>query len=128
MVQYPHPQLAQGGQSKRHLIKHQNKQRYAQNNKLFFYLLKQQIRSYYVEHTAHYHHPLPYSGLALPQLVQGGHSCCCNPGGVHQSPQTIRDTLKATEYFFVGLSLKYRANTINGRPFIPTQSPTLVLP
>ena len=50
MAQYPHPQLGQGGQShapasKRHLIKLQNNQRYAQNNKLLFYLLKRQIRS-----------------------------------------------------------------------------------
>ena len=50
-------------------------------------------------------------------------------GGIHApATQTNRDTLKATEYFYVGLSLKYRATMMNGRPFIPIQNPTLFLP
>ena len=75
-----------------------------------------------MEQMAHYHHPLPYSGLALPQLGQGGYSCTCNPGRPHQSPKTNRDTPKTTEYFFVGLSLKYMASMEKEGSSSPFQS------
>ena len=74
--------------------------------------------------------PTPNPSLVLPylSLVQGGNLTHHNPGEPHQSPQTIRDMPKTTEYFFVHLSVKYVASMRLGWPSIPTHNPNLVLP
>ena len=110
MAQYPHPQLGQGGQShapasKRHLIKIQNYQRYAQNKKLFFICLSN-------KYGASMRNRWPIIITHSPTLVLPYLSWF--KWGIHApATQTNRDTLKAAEFFFFVLSFKYRATMMN---------------
>ena len=120
------PQLVQEGHS---CTCNPNKQRYAQSYRVFLCWPKPQVQGYHDERKALHPHSKPYSVLALPWLSLGGVILRTgNPGGPHQSPQTIRDTPKTIEYFFVYLNVKYVASMRQGWPSIPTHNPTLVLP
>ena len=75
---------------------------------------------------AHYYYPLPYSGFALPQLVQVGHSCTCNPNKQRYA-QSCRVFLFCPKLQVQGYHDELKAHHPHSKPYSVLALPWLSL-